>query len=547
MKRLSLIKTCAVGRAGTFGPPSEDQDEAGAILILAMIFLVVVSLVVLALLNWVGTSLTATASFSNERSVEYAATDAVNLAIQNTRYTFSTQLENASPPQACWYDSNGNPQQPQAIDGISVDVWCSMVWQPFSQNSRIITYSACPTTETTDPGTCGNAPLLQASVTFDDFAPGLGVPPAHPVQCSQTGLCGQSMTQNSWQWNPTVPSVSSISPTSGSINGGTTVTIQGSGFVAGSSVNFIQETGGSGSPANTPTTDQYGAGNVITIQASQVTFVGCSGPGGTNCTLTVPAPAVMTGTDYFVTITTTGGTSSYLSSHHAYVDFQYSFASVVPSVSAISGALVPNQTYIGGSITGGSTITITGSGFYNASNFAAQVWFWSGTNKFQATNVIISSNSTMTANSPSVTTTGNYYVQVVTFGGQSANPNSAAIFNYGVQVPFIIGLSPTSGGRGTNATITITGGNFLTGSTVGFCLDTNGTYASNCVTNGTGQISATSTVVNGSSITVVPPTSLAVGSKYFPVITLPSPYTPANGYPASQPYNEPADIYSVTS
>ena len=58
------------------------RDESGAILVLALVFLVAVSLIVVGMLSWVGTSLIATASFTNERSAETAATSAVNLAIQ---------------------------------------------------------------------------------------------------------------------------------------------------------------------------------------------------------------------------------------------------------------------------------------------------------------------------------------------------------------------------------------------------------------------------------------------------------------------------------
>ena len=242
------------------------QDEEGAVLILALIFLVAVSLIVVALLSWVGTSLTATSTFASERSVESATTSTMNLAIQNTRYTFATQLLNASPPQACWYGTGGTPQQPPPLNGQQIDVWCSMVWQPFTADTRTITYSACPSTETSTQ--CAATPTLQAVVTFDDYAPGIGVPTANPVQCSLTGFCGQSLTQNSWQWNPVVPSVSLISPTTATVNGTNastqqpqTVTITGSGFVQGASnVNFVQETGASGSPANTPSTANGPAG-----------------------------------------------------------------------------------------------------------------------------------------------------------------------------------------------------------------------------------------------------------------------------------------------
>jgi hypothetical protein len=529
-------------------PRSEStHDEAGAVLILALVFLVAVSLIVVALLSWVGTSLKVTSSFASEQSVESAATSAMNLAIQNTRYTFATQLLNASPPQPCWYSSGGTPQQPPPLNGQQIDVWCSMVWQPFSSSTRTITYSACPSSLTNT--LCAATPTLQAVVTFDDYAPGVGVPTTSPVQCNITGFCGQSLTQNSWVWSPTVPSVSSISPTTATVNGTNastqqpqTVTISGSGFVQGaSSVNFVQESGASGSPANTPSTVNSPAGVILTVQASQVAWGGCT---GSTCTLSVPAPAVTSGTDYFVTVTTPGGTSPYLSPASTYLDFQVT--NVIPAVTGISGGDATNGVP-GGSITGGSTVTISGSGFYNASNFAAQVWFWpvGGGPASGGSDVTVSANGTLTAITPAVTSTGNYYAQVDTLGGQSAS--TTAIFNYGVQVPIIISLSPSSGGAGS--TLTINGYNFLTSSTVGFCLDTAGNYSPNCVNPGgtaNGQISAVIQTLTPSQIAVTVPTGLVKGSSYYPIVTLPSQYNPTT-YPPSQPYNEPADVYTRTS
>src|SRR5580658_1444042 len=111
----------------SFESPAPD-DEAGAVLILAMIFLVAVSLIVVGLLTFVGNSLTATADFTTERSIEAAATSAVNLAIQESRITFASQMENAfggsttastSQPSACWFNSN-TPQQPPSFDGQQI-------------------------------------------------------------------------------------------------------------------------------------------------------------------------------------------------------------------------------------------------------------------------------------------------------------------------------------------------------------------------------------------------------------------------------------------
>jgi hypothetical protein len=509
--------------------PRETHDESGAILILAMVFLVTVSLIVLGLLTWVGGSLRATASFTNERSVEGAATSAVNLAIQNSRQTFATQMQNAfggpstSPqPSACWFDGSGNAQQPPPINGVQFDVWWSMVWQPFTATTRTITYSACPRVTGESSVTCAENPLLQAVEVYDDYPPGVGTPRVNPVQCNYYGYCGQSTTQLSWQWRPTVPAVTSIStsPNTTPLVGGTPLTITGTGFVPGSSVNFVEESGNAASSSNV----------VITYTASQVTTSGCSASTNTCTTLSLTTPPVTSGPSYFVTVTTPGGTSLFTPSA------VLTYATSPPTVSGISGTEETGTPPVpGGSITGGSTVTVTGSGFYNASNFAAQVWFWSGTTSFQASNVNVLSNTSLTAETPAVSSPGNWYVQVDTLGGDSSQ--TQYVFNYGVQVPIIISLNPPSAATGS---ITITGGNFLPGSTVAFFLDQNGTAT------GSG-ISASASVSSPTSMKVTIPSGLTPNAQYFPVITLPAPYgTNPNTYPPSQPYNEPADIFTYT-
>ena len=523
---------------------SSHGDEAGAVLILALVFLVAVSLIVVALLSWLGTSLSATTTFGNERLVENAATSAVNLAIQNTRGKFVSQMTNASPPVACWYDGSGNAQQPPPLPNDpsdQIDVWCSMVWQPFNSATRTITYSACPTAQTSDPATCAAAPLLQAVVTFDDYEPGLIVPSPTPVPCSVTGLCGQTLTQQSWQWSPSVPSVSAISPTTNTIAGNVCLTITGSGFVPGSSVNFVEETGGSGSPANTPTSDNV----VITLPPAQVPWTNnCAGGNNSATSISVTTPAVTEGTDYFVTVTTPGGTSAYVPTPGSttYNDLQYT--TIQPTVSQITGPNMVNGVPQG-TITGGSTITITGTGFFQKSNFPVQVWFWQSGTKVAATNVNINSETSMTAASPAVTSTGNWYVQVQTIGGSSTNTTD--YFNYSAQVPLVIALTPQSGGPSSTPTpvtgITITGSNFLTGSTaVAFCLVSSWNAPSTC---GTSISAATPTVTSATSLTVTLPTGthgLVKNSTYYPIVTT----TVGSTQYASQPYNLPADIFTYT-
>ena len=405
------------------------------------------------------------------------------------------------------------------------------------------------------PDTCAAAPLLQAVEEFDDYPPGVGVPLINPVQCNFYNYCGQSMTQVSWQWRPTVPTVTSISPTSTTIAGGTPLTITGTGFVPGSSVTFTDEAGGTATTSNV----------VITVPASQVTASNCTGANSTCSTLSLTAPAVTSGVpsgsfaaSYFVTVTTPGGTSEFVQPAGV-----LNYTAFTPTITGISGT-EESGGVPGGSITGGSTVTITGTGFLNtytssgSAQFAAQVWFVcansncpSNGSSVQGSDVTVASDTSLSVVSPAVTAPGDWYVQVDTFGGQSTQ--TTYDFNYGVQVPIITDLTPTSGTAGTN--ITINGGNFLSGSTVAFYLDQNG--------NPTGTGVSASIVANSltsTSMTVtVPTTGLTAGSQYFPVITLPSvagytgpwtcsEYSLANqNQVCSQTYNEPADIFTLVT
>jgi hypothetical protein len=526
------------------------RDEAGAVLILALVFLVAVSLIVTGLLTFVGTSLSATTSFSSERLTENSASSAVNLAIQNTRATFVSGMTNASPPVACWYN-NGVAQQPPPLPndpGDQIDVWCSMVWQPYNSATRIITYSACAAARTSDPATCAENPLLQAVVTFDDYEPGLVVPgvvqPGQaPANCTQSGLCGQTLTQNSWQWNPQVPVVSSISPTTNTIAGNVCLTITGTNFVNGSTVNFVEESGASGTPANAPVTDN----TVITLPTSQVPWSGnCAGGNNSATSISVLTPAVIEGTDYFVTVTSPGGTSAYAPTPGSTIYNDLHYTTFQPTVSGITG---PNVTggIPQGTLTGGSSITITGTGFFQTSNFPLQVWFWQSGVKQAAQNVSVNSGTNITASSPPVTTTGTWYVQVQTSGGTSSN--STDFFNYSAQVPLVISLNPTSGGpssRPAVSSLVITGANFLTGAnatTVGFCLTSNWSAANNTCSNTIGA--ANPTVTSSSALTVTIPTGnngLVRGSTYYPLVTT---SVGGNSY-TSQAYNLPADIFTYT-
>jgi hypothetical protein len=526
---------------------SQRHDESGAVLILALVFLLAVSLIVTGLLSFLGTSLTDSGTYANDRSVEYAATDAVNLAIQNTRYSFDPySLLDAASPQSCL-----TPAYAVANQSTSIAVFCSMVWQPDNANgyTRTITYSACMSGGTA--AACAATPLLQAIVAFDDNPPGSVTPSANPRQCTpivpNNGSCGESMTQLSWLWNPVVPVVSSISPTSGSTTGGTTININGTGFVADETVSFLWESGGAPvSPSNTSGYNPAIPATVVTSPPSSCALPTC---------LQVTSPSVIMGSTYFVTVTTPSGTSAFSS--------VFTYNPVQPVVAGLSGAVT------GGSVTGGSTVTIEGTGFWSASSGSPALVYFCPTggggctpSPSNATSGVVTTSGSpyesITALSPPVGPSGQgtYYVQVVVNNQSSALTNQAAsgsglsapVFTYNVLVPIVTSVTPAPPATvAVGGSITINGYNFVTGVTVGFCAVTNTTpyYSTSCVGPGLGgQFQTTNfTIVTTTQIVVNVPSSLTAGTSYYPIVGV-SPYTGAvqPGYP----YNEPADefIYS---
>ena len=533
----------------------QTADESGAVIVLALVFLVAVSLIVTALLTWVGTSVHATANFQDERNLEYAATNAVNLAIQNTRYSFDYGTVNGNPysPSGPMLN-NATPQlcsSYQASSPPTVDVYCSLVWQPYSANTRVFTYSACSTASPNNasPGACAAQPLLEAVVAFDDYPSGVASPSPDPSQCTpivkqgnppsgpENGSCGVSMTQLSWQWHPIVPAITSLSPSSGSTSGGTTVTIQGTGFTSGETVNFLEQ----------PQELAAGAYNAPVTATISPPSGGCP----LSTCIQVTSPAVTVGRAYFVTVTTPGGTSQTAPTSSFVPTFTY--APVAPTVTGLSGTTA-------GNITGNTLVTIQGTGFWNAPNntFPAQAFFCptgGGTPVSSAKcsgglagSVVSllppasgSTSFTMTALSPALpqgSAAGTYFLQVEVFNVYSVQ--TSAVFTYTVQAPLVVSLTPTSGGTGTS--VTIAGANFLTNSTVGFCAETNGNPTNpTCPTNTGQQTMATVVSLTATQIIISIPTMPA--GTYYPIVTLPAAY---NTTPPSQPYNQPADIFTHT-
>ena len=199
------------------------------------------------------------------------------------------------------------------------------------------------------------------------------------------------------------PTVTSLSPSTGSSAGGTTVTIHGTGFASGAAVYFGSK------PASS-----------VTVNSS--TLVTAVSPSGT-------AGGVVK-----VTVTTTGGTSA----DTAAASFTYEAASSTPSVSSVS----PSS----GLSAGGTTVYVYGTNFTSG----AAVYFGSTA----ATGVTVNSSTSITAVSPSGTAGNTVHITVTTAGGTSTT-SSADHFTYNAatSVPAITYLSPDSGWEGDSVII----------------------------------------------------------------------------------------------
>ena len=199
------------------------------------------------------------------------------------------------------------------------------------------------------------------------------------------------------------PTITSVSPATGSTLGGTSVTITGTKFTGATSVTF------DGTPAT-------------------------SVPSLSDTSITAVTPARVAGA-VSVIVTTPNG-SNPANSLYTYV--------APPTVTGIS----PSS----GTTLGGTSVTITGTNFTGATGVTI--------GGAAATNVTVVNSTTITATT-AARSAGTASVVVTTpGGGNSAN----TLYTYVTPAPVVTGVSPSSGTTAGGTSITITGSN-LTGAT----------------------------------------------------------------------------------
>ncbi len=315
------------------------------------------------------------------------------------------------------------------------------------------------------------------------------------------------------------PAVLAVSPSAGVPGGGTAVTVTGTGFSAASAVSFgsvvatsftvnsatqITVSSPAGSLGSADVTVTTPVGTSATTASDEFTYeagpsVGVVSPaaglpaGGTSVTLTgsnfAQASAVSFGTSAAssftvvspteiiatspsgtagsvdVTVTTPVATSAISNLDH----FTYEQAPNITAVAPLAG--LPG---------GGTSVTITGTGFSQASAV-----------DFGTTAVGFSVNSSTSITATSPAGTGTVEISVTTPAGTSAT-SIADEFTY-EQAPVVSLVSPVSGPTAGGTVVTVTGGNFTGASAVSFGSVTSGAY----------------TVVSSTQITATSPAQIA--------------------------------------
>jgi hypothetical protein len=184
------------------------SSERGSSLILALVYIVAISLIVGALADWAMNDLSNTTHFQNANSLDNAISGATEVAIQNVRYYPNYNSGTTSPNYGnCWSPTSTSASS-VPINNYLVAVWCSTKENLKSPNTRVVTFVACTETTTTINSTnelasqnsCVLKPTLLAVVTIDDYPSGGGGLLTQTCSGGQ-GVCGFAATTNQWTWS----------------------------------------------------------------------------------------------------------------------------------------------------------------------------------------------------------------------------------------------------------------------------------------------------------------------------------------------------------
>ncbi len=149
-------------------------------------FMVITALVITGLAAWTGNDIKNVGNLQSARAELYAAHGAIQVAIANTRYTYTAN----STGEFCPSTASQQSTQPMTLNNASIDVWCvvSTTTCPIAFCTRVVTMSAFPSAQCTM--SCTGNPYVQTEILYDDITSGTA------NDCSPAGAqttCGSTM------------------------------------------------------------------------------------------------------------------------------------------------------------------------------------------------------------------------------------------------------------------------------------------------------------------------------------------------------------------
>ncbi|MBC3411723.1 autotransporter domain-containing protein [Pseudomonas sp. SWRI51] len=256
------------------------------------------------------------------------------------------------------------------------------------------------------------------------------------------------------------PTLSGISPASGSTAGGTSVTLTGTNLSGATAVTI----GGTA------------ATNIVVVNATTITATTPAHPAGASN----------------VAVSTPGGTATLTNA--------YTYTTPVPTLSSVS----PNS----GSTAGGTSVTLTGTNLSGATAVSI-----GGT---AATNIIVINATTITATTPAHAA-GASNVAVTTPGGTATLTNA---YTYVTPAPTLSSINPNSGSTAGGTSVTLTGTNLSGATAVTF----DGVAATGLVVNSSTSVTVTTPAhaAGAVAVSITTPGGIAtLGSGYTYLVAAP--------------------------
>ena len=244
---------------------------------------------------------------------------------------------------------------------------------------------------------------------------------------------GSATLTAGYTYTTIAPTLISITPNTGTISGGTSVVITGTGFT----------------PSTTVTIGGVAATSVTVSSASSLTAV---------------TPAYVSGSLIKNVVVNNGNSTATLTGGFTYIASAPTLLSIAP---------------VSGTTAGGTSITLTGTGFIPGTTVTI--------GGVAATNITVINTNTITATTPAYVSGA--LVQTVAVNNGIGSASLLNAFTYIASTPTIIAIVPNTGTSSGGTSVTISGSNFIPGSSVTI-----------------GGQAATSVIpVNASTITAVTP------------------------------------------